>query len=112
LARAEPLLQIHFGAIFFPLQINRMSAALVVFKMRGCPYCTPLTTLNTSPLRKSSALLPVYFLDSNEDQEITRLNNVRQFPTIRLYKGPAAFEYTGARDEGSIYTWVKTVLAI
>lgn len=80
---------------------------LVLYKMEGCPYCTPLVGPD-SPLLKLS--VPVRVADSQENASLMALAGVQSFPTLQLFAHGKVYAYEGPRTLSAMQSWIQKLL--
>jgi hypothetical protein len=78
---------------------------LVLYKMDGCPYCTPLLAKG-SPLEALRGTVRVKVADSRDSIS----NHVTSYPTLELVLPNRVYNYEGKRDARSIKKWVKQLI--
>lgn len=89
------------------MQSAGLKPLLVLFKMQGCPHCTPLVQQETTPLSSFGNRVILKVADADKDHAVAERFQVHSYPTIALVVpgGPTLY-YEGRRDKASIEAWV------
>jgi protein disulfide-isomerase A1 len=83
---------------------------LVEFYAPWCGHCKKLApewAKAAQTLKAQPNPLPLAKVDATEAKQLAERFEIRGFPTIKLFRGGVASDYTGGRTEQDIVTWLN-----